>query len=65
MLPEPVDAAVLKRYALIRMLLRYPGERVNAHRQLQELKQTHAGLKAKRDQTTDRDAQKELDRKIE
>ena len=65
MLPELVDAAVLKRYALVRILLRYPDQRVNAQRHFQELKKTNARLKSKRARTTDRDTQKELDRKIE
>jgi hypothetical protein len=65
MSPELVDAAVLKRYALVMILLSYPDQRVNAKRHFQELKQAHAGLKAKRARTTDRDAQKEIDRKIE
>ena len=65
MSPELVDFAVLKRYALIGILLRYPDQRVNAKRHFQELKRAHARLKAKRARTTDRDAQKDLDRKIE
>lgn len=60
-----VDAAVLKRYALVRVLLKYPDQNAKAARHLEELRRAHAGLKAERARTTDRKAHKELDRKIE
>jgi hypothetical protein len=65
MSPDLVDAAVLKRYTLVRILLTYPDQAANAARQFGELKRAHAGLKAKRAGTTDREPDKELDRKIE
>jgi len=63
--PELVDAVVLKRYALIRILLRYPDQVPNANRYFHQLKQLHASLQAELDSTTDRDVEKDLRHKLE
>jgi hypothetical protein len=64
MSPALVDRAVLKRYALIRILLSYSAERPNARRQFQELTQAHAALVTRRERMIDRATRDELDHKI-
>ena len=64
MTPDLVDVAVIKRFALIRVLRRYPFLRAAATTRFKELVQIHKKLERRRTKASG-DELKALDHKIE
>lgn len=64
MSPDLVDIAVVKRFALIRVLRRYPKLQAAAESRIAELVTTRQDLEARRSEAPSDDERKDLDRKI-